>query len=62
MRLLIPAGMDLELVLLKKCIQLDWHAYLGVNSVVGSYVPAAVDENTTIHFDTMIGGHDIERL
>ena len=49
-------------MLLKKCIQLDWHAYLGINSVVGSYVPAAIDENTTIHFDTMIGGHDIERL
>ena len=62
MRLLIPAGMELELVLLKKCIQLDWHAYLGVNTVVGSYIPATIDENTTIHFDTMIGGHDIERL
>lgn len=56
MRDLIPAGMELELVLLKKCIQLDWHTYLGVNSVVGSYVPAAIDETTTIHFDTMIGG------
>lgn len=62
MDLLIPAGMELELVLLKKCIQLDWHAYLGINSVVGSYIPAAIDENTTIHFDTMIGGHNIERL
>lgn len=62
MRQLIPAGMELELVLLKKCIQLDWHTYLGVNSAVGSYNPAAIDENMTIHFDTMIGGHDIERL
>ena len=62
MRLLIPAGMKLELVLLKKCIQLDWHTYLGVNSVVGSYISATIDENTTIHFDTMIGGHNIERL
>lgn len=53
---LIPAGMKLELVLLKRCVQLDWHTYLGVNSVVGSYVAAAIDENTTIHFDTMIGG------
>lgn len=56
MQALIPAGTELELVLLKKCIQLDWHTYLGVNSFVGSYIPVAVDENTTIHFDTVIGG------
>ena len=62
MDLLIPAGMELKLVLLKKCIQLDWHTYLGINSSVGSYNPAAIDENTTIHFDTMIGGDDSERL
>lgn len=58
----IPAGLSLELVLLKRCVQLDWHTYLGINSVVGSYTPAALDETMTIHFDTMIGGHDIERL
>ena len=62
MELLIPAGMKLKLVLLKKCIQLDWHTYLGINSTVSSYSPAAIDENTTIHFDTMIGGDDSERL
>lgn len=56
MQTLIPAGTELKLILLKKCIQLDWHTYLGVNSFVGSYVPVAVDENTTIHFDTVIGG------
>lgn len=56
MRLLIPAGTELELILLKNCIQLDWHTYLGVNSFVGTYVPVMVDENTTIHFDTVIGG------
>lgn len=62
MRLLIPAGMELELILLKKCIQLDWHTYLGINSIVSSYNPASIDENMTIHFDTMIGGHDNEGL
>ena len=56
MQPLIPAGTELELVLLKKSIQLDWHTYLGVNSYVGSYVPVAIDENTTIHFETVIGG------
>ena len=56
MQALIPAGSDLELVLLKQCVQLDWHTYLGVNSRVGSYVPAVIDENVTIHYDTTIGG------
>lgn len=56
----IPAGTHMELVLLKKCVQLDWHTYLGINSRIGSYIPVSVDENTTIHYDTMIGGtsHD----
>lgn len=56
MQELIPAGCDLELVLLKQCVQLDWHTYLGINSRVGSYVPAVIDENVTIHYDTTIGG------
>lgn len=53
---LIPAGVSMELVLLKQCVQLDWHTYLGVNSRVGGYQPAALDERTTIHYDTTIGG------
>ena len=56
MQELIPAGCELELVLLKQCVQLDWHTYLGINSRVGSYVPAVIDENVTIHYDTTIGG------
>lgn len=52
----IPAGTELELVLLKKCVQLDWHTYLGVNSQIGSYIPAAINETVTIHYDTTIGG------
>ncbi|MDR3766506.1 MAG: hypothetical protein Q3Y08_05655 [Butyricicoccus sp.] len=59
MQELIPAGSDLELVLLKQCVQLDWHTYLGVNSRVGSYIPAVIDENVTIHYDTTIGGATI---
>ena len=53
---LIPAGMSMQMVQLKSCIQLDWHTYLGVNSRVGGYVPAAIDEQVTIHYDTTIGG------
>ena len=60
MRELIPAETELELVLLKPCIQLDWHTYLGINSRIGSYIPAAIDESVTIHYDTTIGGAEHE--
>ncbi|MBQ9348605.1 MAG: hypothetical protein IJT94_14930 [Oscillibacter sp.] len=61
MRDRIPAETDLELILLKPCVQLDWHTYLGLNSRIGSFVPAAIDETQTIHYDTTIGGTDHER-
>lgn len=57
---LIPAGTQFELVLLKRCIQLDRHTYLGVNTMVGGYTPVVIDENTTIRYDTMIGGNEVE--
>ena len=60
MQRLIPAGTEFELVLLKRCVQLDRHTYLGVNTMVSDYVPAVIDENTTIHYDTMIGGNEVE--
>ena len=60
MEKLIPAGMQMQMIQLKQSIQLDWHTYLGVNSRVGSYVPAAIDEQVTIHYDTTIGGADNE--
>ena len=56
MRQLIPAESEMELVLLKPCIQLDWHTYLGINSRIGDYIPAAIDDSVTIHYDTTIGG------
>ena len=52
----IPAGTELELVLLKPCVQLDWHTYLGINSRIGSYIPAQLNEMTAIHYDATIGG------
>ena len=56
MRELIPAETEMELILLKDCVQLDWHTYLGVNSAIGDYIPAVIDESATIHYDTTIGG------
>ena len=53
---LTPAETEMELVLLKPCIQLDWHTYLGINSRIGDYIPAAIDDSVTIHYDTTIGG------
>ncbi len=53
---LVPAETELELILLKPCVQLDWHTYLGINSRIGGYVPAAIDESTAIHYNTTIGG------
>lgn len=57
----IPAGTELELVLLKPGVQLDCHTYLGINSQIESYVPASIRENMTMNYDTMIGGPDHEQ-
>ncbi len=56
-----PAETTPELVLLKPCVQLDWHTYLGLNSQIGAYVPAIINESVTIHYDTTIGGEEHER-
>lgn len=56
MEKLIPAGLSMQMIQLKQCVQLGWHTYLGINSRVGSYVPAVIDEQVTIHYDTTIGG------
>ena len=56
----IPAGMSMRMIQLKQCVQLGWHTYLGVNSTVGGYVPAAINEQVTIHYDTTIGGESHE--
>lgn len=57
---LLPAGVTLQAVQLEQCIQLDWHTYLGINSRVGGYTPAVLDEQVSIHYDTTIGGADHE--
>ena len=58
---LVPAETTPELVLLKPGVQLGWHTYLGLNTQVGEYVTAVIDELATIHYDTTIGGKDHER-
>ncbi|MBR3570740.1 MAG: hypothetical protein IKN96_08120 [Oscillibacter sp.] len=54
----IPAETSMELVILRPCVQLDWHTYLGVNSQIGDYIPASIDESMTLHYDKTIGGTD----
>ena len=61
MRDRIPAGTEMELVLLKPGVQLDCHTYLGVNSRIESYTTASIRENMTMNYDTMIGGPDHEQ-
>ena len=52
----VPAETTPELVLLKQGVQLDQHTYLGLNTSIGEYVAAVIDETVTIHNDTTIGG------
>ena len=58
LRKAIPAHVDADLILLKQSVYLDWHTYLGVNSVISGYTPVAIDESISIHYDTMIGGEN----
>jgi len=53
----IPAGTEMQLVPLRKCVQLGQHTYLGVNTVLQDYIAAAIGESIGIHYDTIIGGH-----
>jgi len=52
----LPAYVEAELILLSNCVYLDYHTYLGINSVIGSYTPMVIDDSTAIHYDTIIGG------
>ena len=56
-----PAETTPELILLKPAVQLDWHTYLGVNTKIGEYVTAVINDSVTIHYDMTIGGEDHER-
>jgi hypothetical protein len=53
---LIPADTEFELILLRRRIQLDGHCYLGLNSYVGGFETAVVNESAAIQYDTTIGG------
>lgn len=58
MKRYIPAGVEMELVALRQGVQLGWHTYLGINTVLKGYVPAVIGDNTSIYVDTMIGGNE----
>ena len=57
----LPANVTAKLVLLRKSTYLDWHTYLGINSGIGGYAPASIDESAAIRYDTMIGGDDHDK-
>jgi phage tail-like protein len=51
---LIPAGMEFETVMLRHRIQLDEHSYLGVNSYISSYIPAALSGDVNVRYDVIV--------
>lgn len=57
MRHYIPAGVEMELVTLRPGVQLGWHTYLGINTVLNGYVAAVIGDNAGINYDMMIGGN-----
>lgn len=53
---LVPAHTEPQVVLLKQAIQLDYHTYLGINSIVGDFTAMTVDDNSAINYNSMLGG------
>ena len=51
-----PAFTEAEVVFTRQNLILEKHTYLGVNSVLRGYYPAAADEATRILDDTYLGG------
>ncbi|MDR1217181.1 MAG: hypothetical protein LBJ99_01190 [Oscillospiraceae bacterium] len=51
---LIPAGMEFEAVMLRRRIRLDEHCYLGHNSYISSYIPAALSGDVNVLYDVII--------
>jgi phage tail-like protein len=52
---LIPANTSFSTVLLTAGARLDWHSYLGINTMVSDYVPAVIDGSSAMNFGTTIG-------
>jgi phage tail-like protein len=51
---LIPAGTEFEVVTLKHRIRLDEHCYLGLNSYIGSYIPAVLSGDMNVQHDVIL--------
>lgn len=51
-----PAQMELKLIVVKPYIFLDGHSYMGINSVLGSFRPFALDGQALVSF-TAIGSN-----
>lgn len=49
-----PAHTEMETVLLKKSVTLDRHTYLGINTYISRYTPAAAD-NSALNYDNVVG-------
>lgn len=52
-----PAQMECRIVLLRPCILLDQHSYLGINSVLGRYRPLRLDGRSEIPFSVIGAKH-----
>ncbi len=55
-----PAHMKCRIILLKPCILLDQHSYLGINSVLGQYRPLKLDGRSEIPF-SVIGSKNMRK-
>jgi phage tail-like protein len=51
---LIPAGMEFEAVMLRHRIRLGDHCYLGLNSYISSYIPAALSGDVNVQHDVIV--------
>lgn len=49
-----PAYCEYHLVILKHCISLDKHSYLGVNSMVAGYLPLKLDGKAVLPFNSVL--------
>jgi len=52
----IPAGIELNVIMLSKGVHLGWHTYLGVNTELQALNEAEIGDSASIMIDTMIGG------
>lgn len=52
----LPAGLTMEVVLLRQALQLDSHTYVGINARLSQAEPARMDDQSTLQYNMTIGG------